>query len=534
MTWLHLKGERTESKSGPGSYAVKISGEIAILVLSLWASAGIHHALLHAMGDGGLMVRELLHALFAGLSMVWVVLGLKSIISTSVCKDLRETVKYPWTYKQVYAAGVVRTLSDRWLIIFAPVLVSSAMACGLLKSITTGIICGLSMIAFAVLMVSWIQALRSWIDISLSWWISKYGLVILTSLAFLMVNLMLALLLLNDGYMQGMITQLGKLRLSSYLKFTPPGMLADIFYFLSRGRIFDSIVCFLGLMGYLSLGYLVSRRSTMSLMFHEPSVSRGSQGLPGNIYFKICGIADRFLPRKYIPFFTHELLYLCRWNQFRVMAVFQVVIAWCMSVVILSARFEYYWAFLVFYFGGMSGFMHSLFNKESKGVVHHFLLPIHLRDVLISKNLALVCLQIFNNWMYLPGILFWTWQGKETDLTLAFALIPLTVCVPIYVAATGNFSSVLFPKKLKSFGSMTQRTWSTQSVCLILIAWLPAVIFIGINVYVFHIVLRSPQLTIISFFLVFLVSLGTYFPAIRKSSALMKSRQEKLLGVLFK
>ncbi len=113
MTWLRLKVERTESKSGPGSYAVKISGEIAILVLSLWASAGVHHALLHAMSNEGLMVRELLHGLFAGLSVVWVVLGLKSILSTSVCKDLRETVKYPWTYKQVYAAGLVRTLSDQ-------------------------------------------------------------------------------------------------------------------------------------------------------------------------------------------------------------------------------------------------------------------------------------------------------------------------------------------------------------------------------------------------------------------------------------
>ncbi len=81
---------------------------------------------------------------------------------------------------------------------------------------------------------------------------------------------------------------------------------------------------------------------------------------------------------------------------------------------------------------------------------------------------------------------------------------------------------------------MSQRSWSIQSVWLILIAWLPAVIFIGINGYVFHFVLRSPQLTIFSFFLVFLVSLGTYFSAIKKSSALMKSRQEKLLQVLFK
>jgi ABC-2 type transport system permease protein len=170
---------------------------------------------------------------------------------------------------------------------------------------------------------------------------------------------------------------------------------------------------------------------------------------------------------------------------------------------------------------------YNSFAFESKGIQTYFMAPVRFRDVLLGKNLFLVCLVTFELALCL-ALLTWRvgWPGTamfvSTIMAGAFAVLGQL--------AIANWSSLSFPKKMEIGKMKGQRNsgvavWTAFGVQIVAMGVCALVLFAGRWT-------GNPWLPTFAFVGLTAAALGGYTASLKAMNGLAEEKKERLIETL--
>ncbi|HID94654.1 MAG TPA: hypothetical protein EYP53_01165 [Candidatus Latescibacteria bacterium] len=479
--------------------------------------------LLHT--EDSVLLREVVHLYCLLIFFAWASLSLFWGMCSPGMAHISQMAQFPLSFRRLYGANLLSGLVDYWIVVFGPVFV------WLVVSLTSADapLATFSM-AFSVMLfvgATYLLVYVSDLCLGMSFKFLSYKKLFAAVLAaILVVVLVIAASCFPavDGYLL-------QLRLSEYSIFTPPGLLAELLLAASAGRYLSWAGYGLGLLGYLGLGWWAGYRLTRWRVFEKAFRARTNIQQRQNSFERLFELVKTFIPSFYLPITVKDLLYLMRNPRMKLLLA--LVAIWTISfpaiytaasAAIAPKHLLWFLGYtLVLTWGGWE----NLFGLESKGMVNNYLLPVHKRQVVVGKNLALGLLQLTS---MAPGLL-WTlylcwkngiwWEGISMMASLFYLMASR--------ALFGNVSSLRFPIPMQFNQIMGPWKIVPGAGVVSILGLLCAVLPLAGGVYLFHYLYPRPQAMAGTVVFLCALMLALYRLSLPRVERIFEERKEQIL-----
>ena len=170
---------------------------------------------------------------------------------------------------------------------------------------------------------------------------------------------------------------------------------------------------------------------------------------------------------------------------------------------------------------------YNSFAFEGKGIQTYFMAPVGFREVLLGKNLFVVCLVAFELALAI-GLL--TWRSGWPGTPLFTATVMAGMFAVVGQLAIANWSSLSFPKKMEIGKMKGQRNsgvavWTAFGVQIVLGGVCALVLFLGQWTH-------NPWLPPIAFAALSAAALGGYVASLNALNGLAEAKKELLIETL--
>jgi len=170
---------------------------------------------------------------------------------------------------------------------------------------------------------------------------------------------------------------------------------------------------------------------------------------------------------------------------------------------------------------------YNSFAYEGKGIQTYFMAPVGFREVLLGKNLFVVCLVAFELALAL-GLL--TWRSGWPGTPLFTATVMAGLFAVIGQLAIANWSSLSFPKKMEIGKMKGQRNsgvavWTAFGVQIVLGGVCALILFLGQWT-------QNPWLPPIAFAALSAAALGGYVASLNALNGLAEAKKDLLIETL--
>jgi ABC-2 type transport system permease protein len=170
---------------------------------------------------------------------------------------------------------------------------------------------------------------------------------------------------------------------------------------------------------------------------------------------------------------------------------------------------------------------YNSFAFESKGIQTYFMAPVRFRDVLLGKNLFLICLVTFELALCLMLL---TWRVGWPGTSMFVSTIMAGAFAVLGQLAIANWSSLSFPKKMEIGKMKGQRNsgvavWTAFGVQIVVMGICALVLFVGRWT-------ANPWLPAFAFAGLMAAALGGYTASLKAMNGLAEEKKELLIETL--
>lgn len=548
IAWTDFHGFLNQLKLRPDATIINSLLKFFASVFYIWGLV-IAFKIMATM-DADLMRRSS-QVLAAIVTMIWIGIAIYTGKSTISYQHLKKMVELKWSFDKAYSGCLFYLLSDIFLFFLCFVFFLFSIYLYPLRAIYQYVIVVMILAIFGLCMVSWLQGLVAYLERTLHPRLIA-RLMIFFSLIVAFVATPVFFLSSWDHDSGEKILHYADRQVFAWaaglIRFTPPGLVVDIFHGLAYVDNFLLLKAIGLLLFYTVSGLFVSRYLTCGNLLEvedKIAVTRTSKKNKKKTTFDtICDSISCFVPVSHAPLVTQELLYLLRWKWvwsywaftffFSCIIATQAFVRW-MSGEVDPDRFPFWLGPLVLVSSlvvtrNLAG---STLNKEDKAIHHHFTLPVSTKQVLVSKNIAYLIVYYGAALLcFSPIISSMVYYGFPWELILLSASFLLLQ--PICMMSIGNFASLYFPYKMPIgfYQKISVQMISWRAHLILSIGNLPLLLSMG---SMFYVGFYDPSL-------LWAIPLGLsgismavcllYFFTLPYSAKIMEERQESICQTL--
>lgn len=531
--WLKYHLFLNQLKTKKTFYIVSSLIFFAFVFYGSFTFGAVFHVLNSLVGsENAFVVRELTHLFSLGIFLGWCALSVFTGITSSNIRQLFGLSLFPLSFKWLYTVSTISGLFGYWIVIFGPAFLWLMVSLKLTSDLLSVLSSLSSILLFVTVTHLLIHILSSWVETSIR--------ILRNRKLFSALFFLILIVLLNSasivcrnyiGSAQTVSELLLRLRLSRYLVFTPPGLLANLLFNIRSGRYAEFLLASLpGLLAYLVFAWWIGYKLAEKALFESFSKPKKiNAGQRSDLFEKMCDFFKAAIPSHYLPIVVREMLYLIRYNRIRLMFGLLLIGEFTLPLIY---GYKNEMSFLplmgIFVPFGMFfyPFINNIFALESKGIVNNFVLPFDKRTILMGKNIAL----FLTHWMFLiPGLLwifYLSWKQITSVEILSFVMFFLYLTS--FNAFWGNIISVYFPLPLR-FDAISGRFMPNSAHIFLVLGMLVALFPAAVNVYVFYYLHHMPGLMSTIFAILFVLVLIIYKRSLLKVAHILESRKEEII-----
>lgn len=523
--WVDLRSFKNRWKKAISDYVVQSIFIFLLLFLVSWILKHFFQKI-----NNEIFFSELIHLLFMFLGTLWVFLAFTTNLSSLNYHHLIRFSKYPFTFRQIFIASLMRSLGDRWLLLFGVITTWIIIGMGISGPIKI-LIAISGCLVFALVMITYCQALKAAIDIlghSNMWgWVVK--------LLFGSIGFSIVFLWLSSSFNMELIKKYASFNPSLLIGYFPTGLLGELFLHLKSGEISKAIYDLLGIMGFLLAGGVVGYVATYQHIFNggaHKSIVPQKVWNKTSLFEFLCNQVDKVeVLQKYAPIIAQELCYLIRSKKNQFLGITSIAVS------ILSTKTIYEWhPALIFLFPYSLASIRpsaTMLNKYGQGIITYYFLPVSAYQAIIGTNLASFIFQcgILLLCISYPIFLFFS----DSDIFITLSLFILQVSSIIYFISIGNFISLWYPHAdVLAFSSFSSRDASSQAVRLMVLELIGYLSLIGMIVFIFYFFFPSSILMFCTCLLLLILGIALYITLLPKASQLQEKKKERIINTLLR
>ena len=153
IIWIELRTLRNTLKSRTSEYVLKVLIVCPFLFFAAWLFGDLFFVAQNLIVSGNnQVIKELGHLLCTALGLVWLVLALQTNLGSLSYDHLFRMSALSWNFKSIFAAALIRSLGDRWLIFWVPILLWMVLSFGITPTLYNILIVTLAIILFGLTM----------------------------------------------------------------------------------------------------------------------------------------------------------------------------------------------------------------------------------------------------------------------------------------------------------------------------------------------------------------------------------------------